>query len=590
MKQFLKFFFASLLGTFATLIIIFLLFLGMIASMMTFSKKEKVEVKENTILTLSLDKEITDRKPANPFAGFDWFSMEGPKLIGLNDILENLRKAADDPKVKGILLESSSTLGGMATSEEVRNALITFRESGKFIIAYADSYSQRGYYLATAADEIYMQPEGGIELKGLMTDVIFFKKMLDKIDVEAQIIRHGKYKSAVEPFILDKMSPENREQTQQFVGSIWQNIAGGIAQSRNIEGPRFSMITDSLLAMCPANALRNGLLNGLVYRDEIDNILSGRMGLDSAATVNYLDFESYFDAPEPVKKKIDRSQRIAVVYATGEIGEEEGDETSIGTRNITDALKKAREDKKVKAVVLRVNSPGGSALTSDLIWREVELTRKEKPVVASFGDVAASGGYYIACNATKIYAMPNTITGSIGVFGMIPNAQKLLNERLGITFDPVKTNANSEFAGINRPLTPYQKDVIQKSIEQVYETFTSHVAAGRGMTQARVDSIGQGRVWSGVDAMKLGLIDEFGGLKEAIAEAAIIAGLDSYKVVELPEAKDPFTEIINQITGKKSDAMLKSELGIYYRQLVMLRTLAKTKGPIARLPYDIYFE
>jgi protease-4 len=590
MKQFLKFFFASLLGTFVTLIIIFLLFLGMIASMMTFSKKEKVEVMENTVLTLNLDTEILDRKPANPFAGFDWQAMESASYLGLNDILNNLRKAAEDPKIKGILLESPTTPGGMAILEEVRNALISFRESGKFIIAYADGYSQGGYYLATASDEIYMQPEGGIELKGLMADVVFFKKLLDKIDVEAQIIRHGKYKSAVEPFMLEKMSPENREQTQQFVGSIWQNIAGGIAQSRKIDGTRFTMITDSLLAMSPKNAVRDGLLDGLIYRDEIDMILSGRMGLDSLNKINYLDFESYLDAPEPVSKRVDRSQRIAVVYALGEVVNEEGNETSIGTQNITAALKKAREDKKVKAVVLRVNSPGGSALTSDLVWREVELTRKEKPVVASFGDVAASGGYYIACNATKIFAMPNTITGSIGVFGMIPNAQKLLSDRLGITFDPVKTNANSDFAGINRPLTPYQKDVILKSVEQVYETFTAHVAEGRGMTQARVDSIGQGRVWSGVDAKKLGLIDEFGGLKEAIAEAASLAGLETYKVVEFPEAKDPFTEIINQITGKKGEAMLKSELGVYYKQMAMLRNLAKAKGPIARMPFDVHFE
>ena len=590
MKQFLKFFLASVLGTFVTLFILFLLMLGMIASIMTFSSEKKTEVKENTVLKLNLSQNILDRVPSNPLAAFNWETMESDKTLGLNELLDNLQKAKEDPNVKGILLECPSSGADMAIAEEVRNALLSFRESGKFIFAYADMYSQKGYYLSTAAEKIYMQPEGGIELKGLMADVVFFKNLLDKIDVEAQIIRHGKFKSAVEPFMLDKMSPENREQTERYVQTIWDNIAAGIAKSRNLSVERINQIADSLLAMAPEKALSLGLVDNLVYRDEMEDILRTHMQIDTATEINYLEFTDYFHAPDPVKKRIDRSNKIAVIYALGEVVDDEGEENSIGTENITEALRNAREDKKVNAVVLRVNSPGGSALTSDLIWREVELTRKEKPVVASFGDVAASGGYYIACNASKIYAMPNTITGSIGVFGMIPNAQRLLNERLGITFDPVKSNTNSDFAGINRPLTPYQKDVILQSIEKVYKTFTGHVAAGRNMDISRVDSIGQGRVWSGTDAKNLGLVDELGGLDAAIAEAARLAGVESYKVMNLPVAKDPFSAILEEFGGKKSDAYLEAHLGPYYRHLVTLRNLAMIQGPIARLPYDIYFE
>ena len=590
MKQFFKFFFASVLGTTVTLLIFFLLLIALIAGMATFNSKPQIEVKDNTILRLVIDRDVVDRSANNPFEGFDWLNMESKENYGLNELIENLRKAKDDPKIKGILLEVPGGVSGLGIAEELRNELESFKTSGKFLIAYANSYSQGGYYLASVADTICMHPEGNLEFKGLMADLVFFKRMLEKIDVEAQIIRHGKYKSAVEPFMLDKMSPENREQTQQFVNTIWNNMVAQISKSRGISVERLNQLADSLTGYSAPKALKAGLIDKLVYKDELENLLREKVGADSTAELNYLTMTDYFNAPEPTKKKIDRTKKIAVIYALGDVVDGKGDETSIGTRNIPEALRKAREDKKVKAVVLRVNSGGGSALTSDIIWRELELTRKEKPVIASFGDVAGSGGYYIACNATKIFASPNSITGSIGVLGIIPNAQKLLNERLGITFDNVKSNANSEFVGINRPLTDYQKSVLLNSIEEVYSTFVGHVAEGRHLSRTRVDSIGQGRVWSGVDAKSIGLIDEWGGLYDAIAEAARMAGVENYKIVEYPVLKDPFTRLIESLSGEEnSEVFLKKHLGIHYNYLKTLQNLSTATGPQARMPFEIHF-
>jgi protease-4 len=587
MKQFLKFFLASMLGTFVTLIVLFLLFFGMIVSMVSFSSNEEVLVEENTLLTLKLDQQIFERKPGNPFAGFSFTDMQAEESIGLDDILKNIAKAKEDPKIKGILLDLSELMAGAAQVEEIRNALADFKLSGKFVVSYADNLSQKAYYLASIADEIYLQPEGAIDFKGLMVDMAFYKKTLEKLDVEAQIIRHGKFKSAVEPFMLDKMSPENRQQIEQFTGSIWKNMLEGIAKSRKISEIRLNEIADSLLSTTSSGALKSKLIDKLMYRDELIENLKGRLNVDSAGTLNTISIAKYVDAADPVKKKVDRSKRIAVIYAVGEVESGEGEENSIGSKNIPEAIRKARLDEKVKAIVLRVNSPGGSALVSDIVWREIELAKKAKPVIASFGDVAASGGYYIACGANKIFAMPNTITGSIGVFGMIPNAQKLLSEKLGINYDVVKTNANSEYISLNRPLTEYQRSVIQGGVEEVYDVFTGHVAQGRNMKQADVDSIGQGRVWSGIDAKRIGLIDEFGGLDAAIAEAAKMAKIENYKLMILPEPKDPFTEILGTLTGNAGESRLEKELGEYYSHVKTLRNLTKIQGPIARLPYDL---
>lgn len=589
MKQFFKFFFASVLGTTVTLLLFFLLFLGLIASLATFSSKPKVEVKEKTILRLTLDRDVLDRQPVDPFKSINWQTFESEETYGLNELIKNLRKAKEDPKISGILLEVSQGPSGLAIAEELRKELDDFKTSGKFVIAYANSYTQGGYYLASAADQVCMHPEGNLEFKGLMADLVFFKRLLDKIDVEAQIIRHGKYKSAVEPFMLEKMSPENREQTQQLVNTIWNNMIAQISKDRGISVERLNQLADSLSGYSAQKALKNGLVDQLLYRDELETLLREKIGVDSTAELNYLTMSDYFNAPDPAPKKVDRSKKIAVIYALGDVVDDKGDESSIGTRNIPAALRKAREDKNVKAVVLRVNSGGGSALTSDIIWREVELTRKEKPVIASFGDVAGSGGYYIACNATKIFANPTSITGSIGVLGIIPNAQKLLNERLGITFDNAKSNANAEFVGVNRPLTEYQKQVLLNSIEEVYSTFVDHVAQGRSLTRSKVDSIGQGRVWSGVDAKAIGLIDEWGGLYDAIAEAARLAEVENYKIVEYPQQKDPFTQLMESLSGDKPEALLRQQLGTHYAYLKTLQNLATSQGVQARMPFIIHF-
>ncbi|MDK2909159.1 MAG: protease [Bacteroidales bacterium] len=590
MKQFLRFFLASILGTTVTLLIFLLLLFGLIAGMASFSSKPKVEVKEKTVLRLTIDRDVIDRAPNNPFQNYNWQSMESEESYGLNELIENLRKAKEDPKISGILLEVPAGVSGLAIAEELRSELESFKSSGKFLISYANSYSQGGYYLASVAETICMHPEGNLEFKGLMADLVFFKHLLEKIDVEAQIIRHGKYKSAVEPFMLDKMSPENREQTQQLVSTIWNNMVAQISKSRGISVERLNQLADSLTGYSAEKALQVGLVDKLVYKDELEKMLRQKLGADSTAELNFMSMTEYFNAPEPVKKKVDRTKKIAVIYALGDVVDGKGDETSIGIKNIPEALRKAREDKKIKAVVLRVNSGGGSALTSDIIWRELELTRKEKPVIASFGDVAGSGGYYIACNASKIFANPNSITGSIGVLGIIPNAQKLLSDRLGITFDNVKTNANAEFVGLNRPLTDYQKRVLLNSIEDVYATFVGHVAEGRKLTREKVDSIGQGRVWSGVDAKSIGLIDEWGGLYDAIAEAAKMAGIENYKIVEYPVLKDPFTRLLESFGGEEnSEVFLKKQLGIHYNYLKTLQNLATATGPQARMPFQIHF-
>ncbi|HQN98529.1 MAG TPA: signal peptide peptidase SppA [Bacteroidales bacterium] len=591
MKPFWKYFFASVLGTFVTFLIIFLIFFGFIVSTISVATtKPEVKVKDNTVLKFKIDRDIIDRKSTNPFLSFNWSEMKPASHYGLNELLLNLKKAQHDPKIKGILLEISMAPLGMGITEELRNALYEFKSSGKFIVSYGNIYPQKAYYLASVADQVWLHPEGNVELKGLMVDAVFLKNMLEKLDIEAQIIRHGKYKSAVEPFMLDKMSPENRQQTFQYTNTIWQNIASQIAASRSISLQRLDEITDSLLAINPQKALHSNLVDRLVYQDEIEKLIGLKFNTDTTSKINYMNITDYFNAPDPIKRNIDRSKRIAVIYALGEVVDTKGYEQTIGTKNIPEAIRKAREDDKVKAVVLRVNSPGGSALTSDIIWREIELTKAIKPVVASFGDVAASGGYYIACNANKIIASPNTITGSIGVFGVIPNAQKFFNNRLGLTFDEVKTNDNADFAGINRPLTSYQKQVILQEIEKVYSTFVSHVANGRDMAASIVDSLGQGRVWSGVDAKKIGFIDEFGDLQYAINVAAQLAKIQNYKVVEYPEAKAPLTQFMEAFENARLQKNLKNQLGPYFRYFLTWQNLSKIKGPIARLPYDIYFE
>ena len=580
--------FASMLGFFLTFVLIMILFIGIMASAISFAGEDSVTIPEKTILVLNFDEPVNDRSPSNPFTGFDFANFKTNKNIGLNEVLHLLKKAADDSKISGILLDLDQLQAGSATTEEIRNGLIDFKKSGKFIYSYSEGYSQKAYYLASVSDKIFLNPTGSLDFKGLAGQVMFLKGLLDKLEIEPQIIRHGKFKSAVEPLILDKMSAANRGQTLSFISSMWNQMLKGISESRKISVKQLTAIADSLKIGDPKDALALKLVDKLAYKDEVIDELMTKTGAKENKDLSLITLGKYSNSPD--NESSGSRDKIAVIYALGSIGGGEGDDQTIGSEKISKTIRKARLDKNVKAIVLRVNSPGGSALASDVIWREMVLAKQAKPVVVSMGDVAASGGYYIACAASKIIASPNTITGSIGVFGIVPNMQKFFNNKLGITFDEVKTNAYADYISGTRPMTEMERKFLTRDIEKIYSTFIGHVAQGRGMTVAQIDSIGQGRVWSGADAKRIGLIDDFGGLNFAIETAAKLAKLSKYRITELPEQKDPFTMIMEEIGKDNSSRILKSELGENYAYLNYIREIAQMKGVQARLPFQISIE
>jgi protease IV len=589
MKDFFKFMFASMLGFFLMSIIVFFLFMGMIASFATFMEKESVKIDENSVLHIKFDTDIRDRSSSDPFSEIDFTSMKPKSSLGLNDILKNLDKAADDPNIKGIYLDLMAVQTGMANVEEIRNALLEFKESGKFIVAYGEVFTQSAYYLATVADKIYLNPEGMIDFKGIAAELMFFKGTIEKLDADMQIIRHGKFKSAVEPFMNKEMSPENREQIMAMINGAWNTIIDGIAETRNIRKEELNRIADDLLLRTPADAVTYRFVDGLKYQDEINEELKGLLEMEEDDDINSVSLNKYFNVPATEKKNTDRSNRVAVVYAVGEIISGEGSDDIIGSDRISKAIRKARKDDKVKAIVMRVNSPGGSALASDVILREVKLAAEEKPFIVSMGNVAASGGYYISAAAHKIYAEPTTITGSIGVLGMLPNLEKTMENKLGITYDYALTNKNSNFMTPFRPLTSQQREVIKGYIENVYDTFVQHVMEGRGMSYEEVDEIGQGRVWIGTDAQNIGLVDEIGGLEDAVQAAVELANLETYSIREYPVQKDFFQELMDQLMGKASvEAKIRSELGDDYRLYQYLRYWKNATGVQARMPFDIH--
>jgi protease-4 len=531
---------------------------------------------------------VTDRSFDNPIQGFDFNAMKNKYEPGLNEILTNLKKAKTDPNIKGIYLDLGDVPAGISLLEEIRNGLLDFKKSGKFIYSYSEMYSQKAYYLASISDKIYLNKEGGIDFHGLAAEIMFFKGLLQKLDVDVQIIRHGKFKSAIEPFMLDKMSDANREQTRMFVGSIWNHIVNNISVSRKIDVAQLQNIADSMLVQTAEDAVKYKFVDQLVYKDEMIDALKSKLGIETKDEIQYVTLSKYKDAKTADSKIKFSKNKIAIVYAVGAIEGGEGDDLTIGSERISEAIRQARNDSNVKAIVLRVNSPGGDALASEVIWREVALAKKTKPVVVSMGDYAASGGYYIACAANKIIASPTTITGSIGVFGMIPNLQKLFNNKLGITIDTVMTNKNAISISGNRPLSSYQEKVIQNQIERIYATFIGHVADGRKMTVSQVDSIGQGRVWSGFDAKRIGLIDDFGGMDKAIEEAVKLAKLSEYKVIEYPIQKDFFQQIIKSLSGDDaSSKILQKELGENYTFYKTLKSISSMKKIQARLPFVI---
>jgi protease IV len=587
MKEFFKYVLATVTGIIAvSLIGIFLLFMtiGIIVS----SSEKQVTVKNNSMLVLNLERQIVDRAPKDPFQDIAIPGFEQIKKIGLNDIQQSLEKAAYDDRIKGIYLKLAMTNGGMASVEEIRNALLAFKDScDKPVYAYADMYDQKAYYLATVADKIVVHPMGSVDFRGLGGEMMFYTNALKKLGIDMQIVRHGKFKAAVEPFMLEKMSKENRKQQLVYMNSLWDHMLQGISERRNIPVEQLNTLADEVQTFKKGDEIvKTGLMDAARFKEEVLNDLREIAGIKETKAIPIVSATDYAGVPVKSKSKPNSRNKVAVIYANGSIGMAAGSDFIIG-EELGREIRKVRQDSNYKAVVLRINSPGGSVFDSEVIWREAKLTAGEKTLVVSFGDVAASGGYYIACPADKIVAHPNTITGSIGVFGMIPNMGELLNDKLGITTDVIKTNKNSDLLSLTRPMTDYEQQLMHQNIEEVYETFISHVAEGRGMTKEQVDEIGQGRVWSGENAKKIGLVDKFGGLKEAIKLAAEIAGLDNYRTVSLPRQLDPFQELFKTGTDNIREWFMKKELGETYRYYKYLKKASQLKGIYARMPYDL---
>ncbi len=585
--KFLKNILAAFLGIAIFFGALFLLFIG-IAAIFGSGNDSKIVVKNDSILKIHLDQPLKDYGGKFEFVDFGQAYQE---YNGLSSLLYAIEQAKNDPNISAISIESKGANAGLAQLKALRDQLADFKTSGKKVYAYSDYFSQKDYYISSVADHIMMNPVGELEFKGLSSEILYYKKLQEKTGIKMEVIRHGKYKSAVEPFLADKMSDANREQIGALITSIWDNMLEDIATDRQLDNTTLNSIADSLNARNPELAVANKLVDQIGYYDQYTEALLAASGQETDAEPEYITLQEYATSVGEQKPTHYKKDKVAVVYAQGDIMYTEGDENVIGPKIIIESLKKAREDDKIKAIVLRVNSPGGSALASELIWREVELTKAIKPVIVSMGNLAASGGYYIACNADLIVAEPNTITGSIGVFGAIPNFKKLA-DNMGINAEQVTTNAQSEGYSPFEPISDSFKNVITESIENIYSTFVQHVADGRGMTFAAVDSIAQGRVWTGTDALKNGLVDELGGLDVAIQRAAEKAAITDYATKEYPVYKKDIKELLSKLGGlpflDSRATILKEELGAEnYELLQTIKELSQNKGVQVRLPYKI---
>ncbi|MFT5970420.1 MAG: protease-4 [Flavobacteriales bacterium] len=549
--------------------------------------KKPMVLNEPSVLQMKLSSPINDISSSDPLENFDLSTMKINKPINTYGVLQNIEKAKGDDNIKGIFLDLTGIGASMAAVEEIRNALLDFKSSGKFIYTYSATLSQKAYYLATVSDKIFLNPEGMLEFYGLSSNVSFYTQALKNIGVEMQVIRHGKFKSAVEPFMLDEMSDASREQTQAFLSSFWNHMINGISEARNLSAEQLNAIADGMLATAGGDALEQKMVDVLAYRDEVNDAMKVALGLESSEKVPFISLGKY----QKVKsdKKLDIKNRIAVIYAEGAIesGIMPGESGGIQSASLVKEIRKARESDRIKAIVLRVNSPGGSALASDIIWRELELCKGVKPLIVSMGGVAASGGYYIACNADAIVASPTTITGSIGVFGLVPNLNGLVEKKMGVTSSTVKTNEMADFGNLTRALNPAERAFLQLNVERTYDTFITKVAKGRNMSKEAVDAIGQGRVWSGEKAIEIGLIDKLGGLEDAIALAAEKAELESYSIKSYPEFKDPLEELLQGLGEDMSASMLEKAMGEQYQYVKTMREAMQIRGVQARLPYNI---
>ena len=589
MKIFWKAFFASLLAIIAASILLILILVGTISALTSF-KDQIVTIKSQSLLMLKLDGRIVERKSNNPFEGIELPGIKMSNTTGLNQILKCIEKAKTDDRIKGIYLELSEINAGYATVEEIRNALIDFRKSGKFIYTYSDMISQKAYYLATTSDSLMLNPMGMFDFRGLNAEHTFFKKAMDKFGIEMQVVRgkNNKFKSAVEPYLFDKMSDANREQTSVYLKSIWNHVLKGISERRGIPVDSLNSYADGVMTFQKADkALKNKFFDNLKYKDQVLTDFRKLTGLGANDEIPVVSVGEYDKVPKTPGTGGLAKDRIAIVYAEGEIDSGSDGPYQIDSKEVSKGIREARTDSAVKAIVIRVNSPGGSAYGSEVIWREVILAQKVKPVIVSMGDYAASGGYYIACGADAILANPTTITGSIGVFGTIPNLSGLLTDKIGITFDNVSTNQHSDMPSITRKMTPFERNLMQTYVESTYDTFVSHVAAGRKKTTAFVDSIGQGRVWSGENGKLIGLVDEFGGLNDAVKLAASKAKIQHYRIKELPKQKDTFEELMKSFSTKMQNSILQSKLGETYHLWENFSRESHANGIYARMPYNV---
>ena len=589
MKDFLKFTLATVTGIILSSIVLFIIGMVTLFGIVSTADTETI-VKKNSVMMLDLNGVLVERTQESPLGILSQLFSDDSNTYGLDDILSSIKKAKENENIKGIYLQASMLGTSYASLQEIRNALLDFKESGKFIIAYGDSYTQGLYYLSSVADKVLLNPKGMIEWKGIASAPLFYKDLLQKIGVEMQIFKVGTYKSAVEPFISTEMSPANREQVTAFINSIWGQVTEGVSTSRNISVDSLNVYADRMLMFYPAEeSVKCGLADTLIYRNDVRNYLKQWVDLKEDDRLPVLGLSDMINVKKNMPK--DKSGNIvAVYYASGEITDYSGSSTSeegiVGTKVIRD-LRKLKDDEDVKAVVLRVNSPGGSAFASEQIWHAVKELKTEKPVIVSMGDYAASGGYYISCVADTIVAELTTLTGSIGIFGMVPNVKEL-SEKIGLTYDVVKTNKFSDFGNIMRPFNQDEKTLMQMMITQGYDTFVNRCAEGRHMSKEAIEKIAEGRVWTGEAAKELGLVDVLGGIDTALEIAVRKAGIEGYTVVSYPAKQDLLSSLLNtKPTNYVESQILKSKLGEYYQQFGMLKNLKERSMIQARIPFEL---
>ena len=589
MKDFFKFTLATVTGIILSSIVLFFIGIMVIFGIVSSSDTETV-VKKNSVMMLDLNGILVERTQESLENVLSMLTGDNSNVYGLDDILASIKKAKENENIKGIYIQASALGSPYASLQAIRNALTDFKESGKFIVAYSDGYTQGLYYLSSVADKVILNPKGMIEWRGIASAPIFYKDLLQKVGIEMQIFKVGTYKSAVEPFIATEMSPANREQVTEFIGSIWGQVVSGVSDSRNISPDSLNAYADRMLMFYPAEeSVKCGLADTLIYKNNVRDYLKQLANVDKDDRLPILGLDDMINVKKNVPK--DKSGDIvAVYYASGEITDQSGSAASedgiVGNKVIRD-LRKLKDDKDVKAVVLRVNSPGGSAFASEQIWHAVKELKAEKPVIVSMGDYAASGGYYISCVADTIVAEPTTLTGSIGIFGMMPNAKEL-SEKIGLTYDVVKTNKFADFGNIMRPFNEDEKTLMQMMITQGYDTFVSRCAEGRNMTKEAIEKVAEGRVWTGEAAKELGLVDELGGIDTALEIAVKKAGIEGYTVVSYPAKQDFLSSLLDtKPTNYVEAQILKSKLGEYYQQFGMLKNLTERSMIQARIPFEL---